>query len=183
MALFGELQAGLRHRQATHRAGRRTSIVAAATRPVLDAFLRTDCRTTLLLHFRSRTPRTNAACPVCRPVVAANPEAVARCVVPGNLRRRTTSLSATLLELAVGGNVVEPLQTLMDLDRSRDEWRPALSRRSLWHIRRVEHGCWDVRTWGLQLRDIREGVNRVGGPLPFVPPRRSPTVLAVRRSP
>jgi hypothetical protein len=51
-----------------------------------------------------------------------------RAMCPGDLRRRTTSLSATLLELAAGGNVVGPLRTLIDLDQPQEQWQPALNR-------------------------------------------------------
>lgn len=43
-------------------------------------------------------------------------------------RRRTTALSATLLELAALGEVVEPARPLLDLDAHEDEWRRALRR-------------------------------------------------------
>ena len=44
-------------------------------------------------------------------------------LVPSDLRRRTTALSATLLELATAAQVIEPLQALFGRD-----WRPALDR-------------------------------------------------------
>lgn len=43
--------------------------------------------------------------------------------LPGELRRRTSALSATLLELAAAGRVVEPVHGLFG-----DRWRPALER-------------------------------------------------------
>jgi hypothetical protein len=44
------------------------------------------------------------------------------------LRRRTTGLSATLLELAAAGFVVEPLLPVLDVDAPAAQWRPALRR-------------------------------------------------------
>jgi uncharacterized protein DUF2877 len=44
------------------------------------------------------------------------------------LRRRTTALSATLLELAAAGLVVEPLLHVLELDAPAARWRPALRR-------------------------------------------------------
>lgn len=44
------------------------------------------------------------------------------------LRRRTTGLSATLLELAAAGLVVEPLLRVLDVDAPAAQWRPALRR-------------------------------------------------------
>jgi hypothetical protein len=44
------------------------------------------------------------------------------------LRRRTTTLSATLLELAAAGLVVEPLLHVLDVDAPAARWRPALRR-------------------------------------------------------
>jgi hypothetical protein len=44
------------------------------------------------------------------------------------LRRRTTALSATLLELAAAGLVVEPLMHVLNLDAPAARWRPALRR-------------------------------------------------------
>jgi uncharacterized protein DUF2877 len=46
-----------------------------------------------------------------------------RAVLPADLRRRTTALSATLLELATRAQVVEPMHGLFGAD-----WRPALER-------------------------------------------------------
>jgi hypothetical protein len=49
--------------------------------------------------------------------------------IPSNVRFRTTALSATLFELARGGNVVEPLQTLFDLGaEGASRWRSQLGR-------------------------------------------------------
>ena len=42
------------------------------------------------------------------------------------LRRRTTALSATLLELAAAGLVVEPLLHVLDVDAPAAQWRPSL---------------------------------------------------------
>ena len=44
------------------------------------------------------------------------------------LRRRTTALSATLLDLAAAGLVVEPLLHVLDVDAPAAQWRPALRR-------------------------------------------------------
>jgi hypothetical protein len=48
-------------------------------------------------------------------------------VRPATLRRLTTPLSATLLELAAGGQVVEPVHGLLDL-RGGERWAGALDR-------------------------------------------------------
>ena len=60
-------------------------------------------------------------------VVAAGPwperEAWLRAVVPADLRARTTALSATLLELAARGQVIEPVHGLFG-----PHWRAALAR-------------------------------------------------------
>lgn len=49
-------------------------------------------------------------------------------LVPGDLRTRTNSLSATLVELAAGGLVIEPVQHLCDLSQPPGRWRPDLNR-------------------------------------------------------
>jgi hypothetical protein len=49
-------------------------------------------------------------------------------LVPGDLRRRTNSLSATLVELAATGRVVEPVQQILDLSSPPDRWRHHLRR-------------------------------------------------------
>ncbi|MDQ6900060.1 MAG: DUF2877 domain-containing protein, partial [Candidatus Dormibacteraeota bacterium] len=46
-----------------------------------------------------------------------------RRILPGDLRRRTTAISATLLELALDGCVAEPLARVLDLGSSDDRWR------------------------------------------------------------
>jgi hypothetical protein len=43
-------------------------------------------------------------------------------------RARTTALSATLMELAAKGQVMEPVQHLLDLGQTPETWRPALQR-------------------------------------------------------
>jgi hypothetical protein len=48
--------------------------------------------------------------------------------LPLSLRRQTTALSATLLDLAARGFVVEPLVDLVDLDAPAQRWRAALAR-------------------------------------------------------
>jgi Protein of unknown function (DUF2877) len=64
-------------------------------------------------------------------VVAAGPWPLAqrdpwlRALLPPDLRRRTTALSATLLELAVAGAAIEPLHALF---APGDGWRGALER-------------------------------------------------------
>jgi hypothetical protein len=50
-------------------------------------------------------------------------EAWLRAVVPADLRARTTALSATLLELAARGQVIEPVHGLFG-----PHWRAALAR-------------------------------------------------------
>jgi hypothetical protein len=45
-----------------------------------------------------------------------------------DLRRRTTALSATLLDLSWRGLVVEPLIHVLNLDAPAQQWRPALRR-------------------------------------------------------
>jgi Protein of unknown function (DUF2877) len=47
---------------------------------------------------------------------------------PADRRLRTTSLSATLLELAAAGKVVEPLLSILDLRAPPREWRDAVER-------------------------------------------------------
>ena len=49
-------------------------------------------------------------------------------LVPGDLRLRTNSLSATLVELAATGRVVEPVQKIVDLSLPPERWRAHLRR-------------------------------------------------------
>ena len=49
-------------------------------------------------------------------------------LVPGDLRIRTNSLSATLVELAATRRVVEPVQQIVDLSLPPDRWRRHLRR-------------------------------------------------------
>jgi hypothetical protein len=49
-------------------------------------------------------------------------------LVPGDLRVRTNSLSATLVELAATGRVVEPVQHIVDLSLPPERWRNHLRR-------------------------------------------------------
>ncbi|MEA2197554.1 MAG: hypothetical protein QOJ25_1605 [Solirubrobacteraceae bacterium] len=49
-------------------------------------------------------------------------------VLPGDLRSRTTALSATLLELAGRGEVIEPVHGLLDGDAGDARWRSAVHR-------------------------------------------------------
>ena len=60
--------------------------------------------------------------------------------LPDDLRARTTSLSATLLELAVEGYVSEPVQTLLDLNAPFEEWHAQLNR-----LKKIGHGT--GRAW------------------------------------
>ncbi len=46
-------------------------------------------------------------------------------LLPDDLRRRTTAISATLLELALDGCVAEPLATVLDASSADDNWRGA----------------------------------------------------------
>jgi hypothetical protein len=62
----------------------------------------------------------------CVALVAAGHGRRAAALLPSRLRKRTTALSATLLELAVVGAGAEPLRALLDL-RS-EQWRAALVR-------------------------------------------------------
>jgi hypothetical protein len=61
-------------------------------------------------------------------VPAALRSELRRALCPEDRRLRTTSLSATLLELAVAGKVVEPLLSIVDLRVPPREWRAALGR-------------------------------------------------------
>jgi hypothetical protein len=49
-------------------------------------------------------------------------------LVPGDLRIRTNSLSATLVELAATGRVVEPVQQIVDISLPPEKWRRHLRR-------------------------------------------------------
>jgi hypothetical protein len=62
---------------------------------------------------------------------------------PPFLRRSTTSLSATLIELAVDGRVAEPLHTVLDLGTSEVEWRRATSQ-----LRTLGHSTGRAWCWG-----------------------------------
>ena len=61
-------------------------------------------------------------------------------VLPDDLRKRTTALSATLLEFAERGYVSEPVQTLFDVGAPFEEWLRELNR-----LKRVGHGT--GRAW------------------------------------
>ncbi len=63
-------------------------------------------------------------------------------MLPVELRRRTGSLSATLLHLAVEGQVIEPVRSLLDLSAGEQSWGRALAR-----LQRIGHGT--GRTYAL----------------------------------
>jgi Protein of unknown function (DUF2877) len=75
------------------------------------------------------TPEGDDVLAATAAVVAAGPWSPATkagwldAVVPSDLRKRTTALSATLLELAAAGRVIEPVHGLFG-----DEWGDALAR-------------------------------------------------------
>ena len=77
------------------------------------------------------TPEGDDQLAAAAAVVAAGPWAPAqrdpwlRALLPSDLRRRTTALSATLLELATTGRAIEPLHALL---APGDRWRAALQR-------------------------------------------------------
>lgn len=56
-------------------------------------------------------------------------------LLPADLDRRTGALSATLLRLAVKGDVIDQVRSLLDLSTSQQEWERALTR-----LRRIGHG-------------------------------------------
>jgi hypothetical protein len=58
--------------------------------------------------------------------VAGGEPALAAALAPGDLRERTTPLSATLLELAAAGRISAPVHALLDLET--EQWRAALRR-------------------------------------------------------
>jgi hypothetical protein len=60
--------------------------------------------------------------------VAPRDRALVAALVPPDVRLRTTSLSATLLELAASGYVAEPLRGALDLGAPDPEWRASLCR-------------------------------------------------------
>jgi hypothetical protein len=64
-----------------------------------------------------------AAVVAAGPWDAADKAAWLEALIPQDLRRRTTALSATLLELAVTGRIAEPVHGLFG-----PHWRPALDR-------------------------------------------------------
>lgn len=63
-------------------------------------------------------------------------------MLPVDLRRRTSSLSATLLHLAVEGHVIEPVRSILDLSAGEQSWGRALER-----LQRIGHGT--GRTYAL----------------------------------
>ena len=63
-------------------------------------------------------------------------------MLPVELRRRTSSLSATLLHLAVEGQVIEPVRSILDLSAGERSWGRALAR-----LQRIGHGT--GRTYAL----------------------------------
>jgi hypothetical protein len=75
------------------------------------------------------TPEGDDVLAATAAVIAAGPwppatrDAWLRALLPPDLRRRTTALSATLLELAVAGQAIEPLHGLFG-----NGWRAALAR-------------------------------------------------------
>jgi hypothetical protein len=82
---------------------------------------------------------------------------------PPFLRRRTTSLSATLIELAVDGRVAEPLQSVLDLATSEVKWRRAASQ-----LRTLGHStgrawCWGAASAAISLLGRGADTGRVGG--------------------
>ena len=63
-------------------------------------------------------------------------------MLPADLQRRTGSLSATLLRLAVEGHVIEPVRSILDLSAGEQSWGGGLTR-----LRQIGHGT--GRTYAL----------------------------------
>ncbi|MBW3602493.1 MAG: DUF2877 domain-containing protein, partial [Actinobacteria bacterium] len=95
--------------------------------------------------------------------VALGPEDWARRCVAGVLeqrpRDRTTALSATLLELAARGEVVQPARPLLDLDAGEAAWGRALSR-----LLRVGHSTGRAYALGIGLSAAGDGPVSGSGP-------------------
>ena len=62
-------------------------------------------------------------------------ESLCTAMLPADLDRRTGALSATLLRLAVKGNVIDPVRSLLDLSTNQQTWIRALAR-----LQRIGHG-------------------------------------------